>query len=92
MVEDGEGGVTTGGGNIARFDGALLYVAQFCMSSNAQHRGDGGLPSSSNSNGGGAQDVHARDNVIKRLGCDESVEARQGEDAAGHITLFKVSL
>ena len=64
MVEDGEGGVTTGGGNIARFDGALLYVAQFCMSSNAQHRGDGGLPSSSNSNGGGAQDVHARDNII----------------------------
>ena len=92
MVEDGEGGVTTGGGNIARFDGALLYVAQFCMSSNAQHRGDGGLPSSSNSNGGGAQDVYARDNVIKRLGCDVSVEARQGEDAAGHITLFKVSL
>ena len=91
MVEDGEGGVTTGGGNIARFDGALLYVAQFCMFCNAQHRGDGGLPSSSNSNGGGAQDVHARDNVI-RLGCDVSVEARQGEDAAGRITLFKVSL
>ena len=47
---------------------------------------------SSNSNDAGAQDVHARDDVVKGLGCDVSLEAGRGEETAGRTTHFKVSL